>query len=281
MNHFTLTSRLVGEVTQRHPRPFTSYDTLYRRLRGLCDAGYLRRRSMLWNREHYYLLGTKGVQFLKSQNIAVNRRATVSVSDTLQRHEYEVSRFWIKFWWDCERAGYAVKRFWRDGTLAFSRAGRGYQVIPDGAMLVEIEGKRVLVLLELDRSTHPARAKRSNAKSIQRKIQRYLDTRAQLYTATPLRASSPQRVLVLFACASEARITSLGSLLPQASKRWTKSPEFFLTAQTRWIDEENRSATGWRYRSENLLHTSIWTPDDRGPPQALMPTGITQAALPF
>ena len=74
------------------------------------------------------LFDQKGEAFLEGDGFSVPSRARYPIGIALQRHEYEVARFWIKFWSDCRKVSLPQLAFWRDGSFRASVNVRGKDV---------------------------------------------------------------------------------------------------------------------------------------------------------
>ena len=259
--HFCLTTRLVGELTQRYSKPFTSYEAIYRRLKQLREGHYINRRKMLCNGEYYYYLGSRGIALLEKKGVVIPPKATRPIGEALQRHEFEVTQFWIKFWWDCHRLGYPVKTFWRDGSIGFQEKYHRFTVYPDGCLVSQINGAVSLFLLELDRSTHRASAHRQSNRGFEIKMERYRAVWSQLTQAI----DQVEQVRLLVVCRSEERMKSLQVV----TQKITPCLPAYFTCWPRLILKQNSNATGWRYRQNNLIVDPVYTTPSRSPPVSL------------
>lgn len=238
---------------------------MYRRLNQLVKAGFLNRRRMLYNGEFYYYLGAKGVQLLESSGDTIPHRSKTPVSATYQRHEFEISRFWIKFMADCRVENSIIEAFWRDGELTVD-IGKGKQrIVPDGAASVIHGTNRRLILLELDRSTEMANGNLSSLKSVRLKFERYLRGRRAILEHPEIKPLAPTSLRVLVVCISEERLDNLRAIAGCLGIR----NMMVFTCLTRFVDISNNTATGWRYRSNCFFTSELFSYPNRSPPEAL------------
>lgn len=235
---------------------------MYRRLNQLVRAGYINRRRMLWNGEYYYYLGKKGAELLKADGIYVPARATKPIGDALQRHEYEVARFWLKFWQDCENANLPIFSFWRDGELAFASR----QVKPDGTILVSIGKTPVIFFLELDRSTQSSCGTKGNLQSFRGKMERYLKARQTILKHPEIASHSVTKFRILVACQTSERMEHL----MKATQLSGMNHLALFTFQEQWINSHSFTSRGWRYRNCNFLTEELFAFPGRSPPKGLV-----------
>ena len=238
---------------------------MYRRLNQLTRAGYLNRRRMLWSGEYFYYLGRKGVELLEAAGDSVPHRAKNPVKETLQRHEFEVARFWIKFMADCRTEKAVIEAFWRDGELSMDSGKDRWRIIPDGAAALVHGSSCRLILLELDRSTEVADGHLRSLKSVRAKFERYLHGRRAILNHPEIKPLAPNSLRVLVICISEER---LNNLLAIADSLGIRNMIAF-TCLPRFIDLIDNTATGWKYHSHSLLTSKVFSFPNRSPPESL------------
>ena len=268
---FTLTTRLIWEQSQIYEQPFKSYDALYRRLRKLRQAELLCRDKLLSNGEWYYYLSKQGQVWLEqTEGIIVPVRATRPVKGPFQQHEYEISRFWIRWFADCKKLNIPVLAFWRDGefiaTVSDQKDRKPYKLIPDGTVVIQIRGKARVLFLEMDNGTQTSGVDRTSKGVFRKKLQHY----RQFFKSCPqhpfLSSYKIHRIRVMTVCKSQARV---GFLRAIAEEERVGIRAVF----TSWpclVETQDLSAQGWVYRTVNIVAAPLFACSGRSPPQSIL-----------
>lgn len=267
----TLTTRLIWEHSQIYDKPFTSYDSLYRRLRKLCQAGFLCRDRLLSNGEWYYYLSKAGQSWLvETEGMVVSTRATRPVKGPFQQHEYEISRFWIRWFADCKKLNIPILAFWRDGefiaTVNDQKDRKLYKLIPDGTVVIQIRGKARVLFLEMDNGTQTSGVDRTSKGVFRRKLKHY----RQFFPSCPrhpfLSAYKVHRIRVMTVCRSQARVSFL-KIIAEEERVGSRAA---FTSWSHIVEITNLSAQGWKYRPSNILAVPVFFYSGRSPPRSIL-----------
>ncbi len=161
--------------------------------------------------EKAYHLTPDGLGFLEDTN--TSKRALKPVAFALQLHEYEVSRFWLKFYSDCRALSLIPQFHLRDGQLALKLDKD--RILPDGAVCLTIRNRPFLFLLELDRSTQTSGLQGSSRAVFKRKLNAY-SKRKELRQALHELGIPRLRIMTIVVCQNEKRLRSLCTLAEQS-----------------------------------------------------------------
>ena len=184
---------------------------------------------------------------------------------TLQAHEFEVSRFWIKFFSDSQKLHIPALQFWRDGS--FNYPARQGNLVPDGTALLKVKGKTRVFCLEMDRSTQSRGSEVQPGGVIHHKLIRYRQLSRAFRQDSTLAPYQPHSLRVVFVCQTEQRLESLRHL---ASEMGMGNLVTF-TCVGRFLEITNPiTASGWDYRSANLFSASLFSFPARPPPRPLL-----------
>lgn len=267
MAHYMLTTRLVGEVCKRNDCSFPSFTTLCRRLDKLRKSGLIHRDRMLSTGEYYYWLSKEGAGIVAAEcGIDTPRRALHPIKPLLQAHEFDLSRYWIKFMDDCEKLNIPVLNFWRDGQFVFHHGNK--KLIPDGGIIVRLRGKARVFFVEMDRSTQTSGIGGKQQAVIRQKLEQYRSLSRQLAWHDDLCPYHVRSMQLMIVCRTEARLRNLCTIAHDMGIRHCAA-----TCWLRLIDVSNpHTANGWQYKSANMLAAPLFSfPSNSGrsPPVSL------------
>ena len=262
----TLTTRLAAEMCSRQGMPFASPHTLYRRLGKFLKAGLIRRHRMLWSGEYAYYLTKAGAAILRAEeNVWVPPRATRPVAVSLQRHEYSLARFWIKFLGDCRHLHIPVVVLYRDGSLAITFDKQ--TLIPDGLAVLRIRGQHRAFFLEMDCGTQTSGAGGQQNAVLRKKFDAYRQLTRCYRTHRELAHLDLETMRIMVVCPGEQRLANLHRVARYAGLK--KQIAFIRWPEIIEVTEAG-TATGWRYRSTNLLATPLFSFPIRSPPVSIL-----------
>ena len=260
----------MAEIAEFNGFGFSSYEALYRRLGKLRAAGFLKRGRMLWNGEFYYYLGVAGKAWLKeNEGLALAPRSTRPCKAITQQHEFEVSRFMIRFLTDCQRLKIPVLSFWRDGEFAAVVRpvdGKTSKLIPDGTVVLKIKGKARVFFLELDRGTETSGVDQTGKGVFRRKLKLYQSYLQVCHRHPFLKGFDIHSSRVVTVCRSQARLEFLRVIAGE--ERLRKGAAF--TCWPRLVEVSNSTAQGWQYLSPNFLAAPLFSFPGRSPPRSLL-----------
>lgn len=202
--------------------------------------------------------------------MTVPSRATRPVNGPFQQHEYEISRFWIRWFADCKKLNIPVLAFWRDGefiaTVRGSKDQKSHKIIPDGTVVIQIRGKARVLFLEMDNGTQTSGVDRTSKGVFRRKLKHY----RQFFPSCPqhpfLAPYQVHRIRVMTVCRSQARVNFLRTIAEE--ERVGIRAAF--THWSRLVETTDLSAQGWQYRPSNLLAASMFFIPGRSPPQSIL-----------
>lgn len=260
MARFTLNTRLVGEACKAHGQLFGTPQALHRRLKKLCDARLLRSYPFPVSGGLAYHLGKDSRAFFGDD---VPPRACSPVRIGLQSHEFEVSRFWLKFLGDARSLQLSPQWFIRDGQLKLNVGNRF--LVPDGTILLRIRGRAHVFFLELDRSTQTSGAGGQSGAVLRDKFLGYKQhsrIKAELETLHGVPAPS---VTVITVCQNEKRLQSLLEVAEKAG--FTIGAAF--TCLPRFLKQSDPFGA-WTYRRANLFSAPLFSFPSRSPPGPLL-----------
>jgi len=265
MTRYMLTTRLVREVCYCEGHPFASATTLFRRLDKLREAGFIHRDRMLVTGEFYYHLSKGGAKIVEYEyGIEMPRRACFPIKPLLQSHEFDLSRYWIKFFDDCRKLNIPIIRFWRDGQFVFHHRDR--KLIPDGVVILRIRGKAQVFFVEMDRSTQTSGVGGQEKAVIRQKLEQYRSLSRNLYQQGELSPYRVKSMRLMMVCKTEARLKNLCTV---AHDMGIKQCAF--TCWPRLIEVKNpNTAYGWNYRTANMLAAPLYSFPSRSPPGSLL-----------
>jgi len=221
---------------------------------------------MLWNGEFYYYLTKRGISFLnQDQGKAVSSSATTPLGLNIQHHEFDISRYWIKFFSDCSKLQIPVLDFRRDRHF-IARIGNK-KLVPDGTIILRVRGKAKIFFLEMDRSTETSGFYGKEEATIRQKIRLYQRLSRSFRDHPDLRAFNPYSMRAMFICLNESRAKNLCAVAQQMGVR----NGCVFTDAKRFLKITNSyTANGWSYRRCNLLATPIFSYPSRSPPSSLL-----------
>jgi len=221
---------------------------------------------MLWNGEFYYYLTKTGAAFLKDdQGYEVHRSARFPVALNIQHHEFDLARFWIKFFSDSKKLQIPVLQFWRDHQ--FIAPIKGKKLIPDGTVALSIRGKTRILFIEMDRSTQTSGLGGKAGAIIVEKLERYQRLQREFRTHPELVFLQPYSMRVVFVCLTEQRMQNLRQVAE--SMGLTKQCAF--TCQPYFLDiASSDKAHVWSYRRANILAAPLFVFPIRPPPASLL-----------
>lgn len=267
MTRFLLTTRLVEHVCTVYQVPFATPRTLYRRLNKLRKSGLIDRSRLLHNGEFCYHLTKQGAELVAERDglSVIPRKAVITPNISLQAHEFEVSRFWIKFFSDCHKINLPDLHFWRDGS--FVHTAKTGKLIPDGTALLKIKGKTKAFFLEMDRGTQTRGNEVSERGIIAQKFRRYQSFSRSFRRHPDLAPYKPHAMKLIVVCQTEQRMQSLCDLAASMGLgKWV----CFICID-RYLDITNaNTAQGWQYKRANLFATPLFSIPARSPPVVLL-----------
>jgi len=267
MTQLLLTTRLVNNICENNGFSFASSRTLYRRLNKLREAGLIDRSHLLQTGEYAYHLTKTGAELVTQLEglPTLSRKALNPPSMILQMHEFEVSRFWIKFFSDSKKLHIPTLQFWRDGSFIYpARQGK---LVPDGTTLLKIKGKTRVFCLEMDRSTQSRGGEVTEGGVIHRKLIRYRQLSRTFRQDETLAPFQPHALRVVFVCLTEQRLESLRLL----AREMGIGNLVAFTCVERFVDISNPlTASGWTYKSANFFAAPLFSFPARPPPKPLL-----------
>lgn len=267
MTRFLLTTKLVGCACESSGFSFSSPRTLYRRLTKLREAGLIDRTHLLQTGEYAYHLTKSGAELIAQLDgvSSLSRKAFTPPSMTLQAHEFEVSRFWIKFFSDSQKLHIPILQFWRDGSFIYP--ARQGSLVPDGTALLRVKGKTRVFCLEMDRSTQSRGSEVQSAGVIHHKLIRYRQLSRAFRQDSTLAPFQPHALRVVFVCQTEQRLESLRLL----ARGMGLGNLVAFTCLDRFLDISTPfTASGWDYKPANLFSASLFSFPARPPPKPLL-----------
>ena len=266
MAQMTLATRLAGEVCTRLGMPFSSNHTLYRRLRKLLQSGLIGRYPILFSGEYAYHLTRAGAELLAvEEGIEVPTRATVPVAEALQRHEFCLSQFWVKFFGDCRSLKISIVDFYRDGQFVWNAKGKEW--VPDGVVIIRTNKRTRALFVEMDRSTQSSGVGGREEAAVRQKFLRYQMLNGNFRKEAVLNSRRVQAVRLVVVCLSEERLINLCRIA--AEMGFTKQVVFTCWPRITETHQPN-NAMGWNYKNANLLAAPIFTFPIRSPPRAML-----------
>ncbi len=268
MAHYMLTTRLVGEVCKRNGYSFSSFTTKCRRLDKLRKSGLIHRDRMLTTGEWYYWLSREGAGIIEAEHvIEIPSRAISPVKPLMQSHEFDLSRFWIKFLDDCRKLNIRVLDFQRDGQFVFHHGSK--KLIPDGAVVLRIRGKARVFFVEMDRSTQTSGIGGRQKAVIRQKLERYRHLNRHLLWNEDLLSCRVHSMRLIIVCRSEARLRNLCAVAHDMGIRHCA-----VTCWPRLIDvTKEHTAYGWNYKPANMLAAPLFAfpaHSGRSPPASIL-----------
>ena len=201
--------------------------SLKKPLRALYDHKFLIRpfcQVNLWRfstkPELIYMLGSKGAELLREElgcSIPYNTWDDFEFADTIKdfKHDIALSKYLVKLRASGKEKGITVNYTWdmfENGLLSEDNPVRwtigGNSIVPDMPFVLEKNGKKKLVLIEMDRATEPQK-RLKNGTNIERKFKKYMQAyRAGQHTET----YGTNNMRVLFITTSDQRINNMRKL---------------------------------------------------------------------
>ena len=228
---------------------------------------------MLWNRESAYHLTKQGAEYLQhTLGIEISPRAAKAIKPAIQLHEYELSRFWLKWIDSSKKLNLPLVAFYRDGSFKVPINDRTHY-IPDGVILHTIRGKTWAFLLELDRSTQSA------STTFRKKLEHFQHF-TTCYRKHPIfQQHGVTSMKLMVVCKSQQRADHLRAI----AKNMGFQHQCAFTTQEAYLAIINPStAHGWEYKRVNLLNTPIFHSCGRDPTMFHSPlTTAKQIRIPF
>ena len=268
MTRFLLTTRLVVFACENEGVTFASPRTLYRRLNKLRKAGLIERSRLLHTGEYGYHLTKQGEELITGLDDTVHQshRSCAAPSITLQAHEFDVSRFWLKFFSDSKKLHIPTRDFWRDGSFIYEITPK-QKLIPDGTVVLTIKGRSRVFFLELDRSTQTSGRGGNTSAIIRQKLARYRHLSRSYRNHPQLSSYHPQSMRVMFVCKTQQRAQSL---LAVARDMGLGDVVCFTSLDRFLTILDPFTAQGWEYCSANIFAAPLFLYPARSPPQSLL-----------
>lgn len=264
---YSLTSRLILEISKTYPKPFNQIQAVYRRMKQLEEAGLVNKRKMFFSGENYYYLTKRAGELILHED--ERRRSTNKIfspiKEVQQQHEYLISQFMIRFEQDCQKLKVPVEFFIREGQFIAwaNREGELKKIVPDGTIVLRIKDKYRVFFLEIDRSTERIRtSSKINTNSFQEKIRRYTDFFQDIRNHELLKELIIKSFRVITVCITPERMENLR----QAAQEMKKQKTFCFTYAGKFIEKREGE---WSYKKANILRSPIFFYPDKAEPRTI------------